>query len=50
MTSYSYPGMFHSQGGLDPINKFTSGQLQELTGVVKLELYTDQLYINVEGI
>ena len=37
--------MFHSQGCLDPINKCISGQLEELLGVVKLELlYTGQLY------
>ena len=41
--------MFHSQGSLDPINKCISGQLEELEVVVKLELYTDQLYIKVEG-
>ena len=41
--------MFHSQGSLNPINKCISGQLEELEVVVKLELYTDQLYIKVEG-
>ena len=41
--------MFHSQGSLEPINKCISGQLEELEVVVKLELYTDQLYIKVEG-
>ena len=42
--------MFHSQGSLDDINKSISGQLEELVGVVKLELYTGQSYIKVEGI
>ena len=42
--------MFHSQGSVDPINKSISGQLEELAGVVMLELYTDQLYKKVEGI
>ena len=39
--------MFHSQGSLDAINICISGQLEEMAGVVKLELYTDQLYIKV---
>ena len=41
--------MFHSQGSLNPINKCISGQLEELEVVLKLELYTDQLHIKVEG-
>ena len=40
----------HSQGSLDPINKCISEQLEVLAGVVKLELYTGELYIKVEGI
>ena len=32
------------------LNKCISGQLEELTGVGKLVLYTYQLYIKVEGI
>ena len=40
----------HSQGSLDPINKCISEQLEELAGVVKLELYTGEIYIKVEGI
>ena len=42
--------MFHSQGSLDAINKCICGQLEEMAGVVKLELYTVQSYIKVEGI
>ena len=42
--------MFHSQGSVDAIKKCISGQLEEMAGVVKLELYTDQSYIKVEGI
>ena len=39
--------MFHSQGSLDPINKCISGQLEELVGVVKLELYTRIIHRSV---
>ena len=42
--------MFHSQGSLDAIIKCISGQLEDMAGVVKLELYTGQSYIKVEGI
>ena len=42
--------MFHSQGSLDPINKCISGELEELLGVMKLELYTGRLYIKMVGI
>ena len=42
--------MLHSQGSLDPINKCISEQLEVLAGVVKLELYTGELHIKVEGI
>ena len=44
--------MLHSQVSLDPyINKCISEQQEELAGVVKLELYTGELYIyiKVEG-
>ena len=41
--------MFHSQGSLEPINKCISGQLEELEVVMKLELYTDQLYTVYKG-
>ena len=47
---YDINARFHSQGSLDAINKCISGQLEEMAGVVKLELYTDQSYIKVEGI
>ena len=47
---YVINAMFHSQSSLDPINKCISGQLEELAGVVMLEVYTYQLYIKVEGI
>ena len=47
---YDINVMFHSQGSVDAINKCISGQLEELAGVLKLELYKDQLYIKVEGI
>ena len=40
----------NSQGSLDPINKCLSEQLEVLAGVVKLELYTGELHIKVEGI
>ena len=39
--------MFHSQGRLDAINKCISGQLEDMAGVVKLELCTGQSYIKV---
>ena len=47
---YDINAMFHSQGSLDAINNCISGQLEALAGVVKLVLYTDQLYIKMEGI
>ena len=42
--------MLHSQDSLDPINKCISEQLEVFAGVVKLELYTGELHIKVEGI
>ena len=42
--------MFHSQGSLDAKNKCISGQLEDMAGIVKLELYTGQSFIKVEGI